>query len=377
MTGRRIAFDARYINDRYHGIGRYAYRLLEALVSAAPQHTFVIFRGQGRDSRFDWDALAGRANVEFQPGPWPLYWPQEQLNWPGVLRRSRADLFHSPYFVTPLLSSIPAVLTVHDLIFDRFPLYMPWGWSRPYYRLLMAWGIRRARRVIAVSQATATELGHYYRISPDRVVVISEGADPTFRPIADSHESQSLRQRYHLNRPFIMTTGARRPHKNQARLVNAFARLAGDIGHDLVFAGPPDERFPDQARLAAQHHGLNGRVKFLDWVPEADLPGLYGLADLVVLPSLVEGFGLPALEAMACGTPVVASNGSSLPEVVGEAGVLVNPLDEDELTGAIGRLLHDAGLRQRLSLVGRQRAALFTWENAARQVLQVYDEIFE
>ncbi|HHH42326.1 MAG TPA: glycosyltransferase family 1 protein [Chloroflexi bacterium] len=370
----RIAFDARYINDRYHGIGRYAFRLLEAMVAAAPERTFIVFRGRGQDSRFDWSGLAARPNVELREGPWPLYWPHEQLLWPLLLRRSRADLFHTPYFAAPLLAPCPVVVTVHDLIFDRYPAYMPWGWARPYYRLLMAWGTRRAKRVIAVSQATAADLTHFYGTPPERIAVVPEGVDPGFAPPSDPDRRRALRWRYGLLRPFVLTVGARRPHKNLGRLVRAFSRVAVEVPHDLVFVGEADPRFPDEARQAVIEEGIGHRVRFLGWVAEADLPGLYSLADLVVLPSLVEGFGLPALEAMACGTPVLAAATSSLPEVVGEAGVLVDPHDVSAMAGALRGLLHDEALRCRLSEMGRQRAATFTWAATAQRTLEVYEE---
>lgn len=369
---KRIAFDARYINDRYHGIGRYAFRLLEAMVAAAPERTFIVFRGRGRDSRFDWNTLAARPNVELCDGPWPLYGPHEQCLWPWLLRRARADVFHSPYFVAPLLAPCPVVITIHDLIFDRYPAYMPWTWARPCYRLLMSWSTRRARRIIAVSQATAADLTRFYRTPPAKITAIPEGVDPGFGPLLDYDRLQVLRNRYRLPRPFILTVGARRPHKNLARLVEAFARLVAETAHDLVFVGPADARFPDEAGQAVAHHRLNGRVRFLDWVPEADLPGLYALATLVVLPSLVEGFGLPALEAMACGTPVLAASATALPEVVGQAGVLVDPYDVGALTKALRELLCNSTLRRRLGEAGRQRATTFTWQKAAQLTLAVY-----
>ncbi len=370
----RIAFDARYINDRYHGIGRYAFRLLEAMVNVAPMHTFIVFRGQGRDSRFDWNALASRPNVELREGPWPLYWPHKQVLWPQILRRSRADVFHSPYLSVPLMAPCPVVLTVHDLIFERYPAYMPRAWMRSYYRLLMALGIRRARHIIAVSQATADDLVHFYPVPPEKVTVIPEGVEAGFGPPTDELRLWSLCHRYNLSRPFILSVGVRRPHKNLARLVEAFARLAPETAHDLVFVGPADPRFPDEARQIVTQRGLNGRVRFLDWVSEEDLAGLYNLATFVTLPSLVEGFGLPALEAMACGTPVLAANASSLPEVVGEAGVLVDPYSVDALADAMRALLRDKTLRQHLGKAGRQRATTFTWEEAARRTLKVYDD---
>jgi glycosyltransferase involved in cell wall biosynthesis len=371
---KRIAFDARYINDQYHGIGRYAFRLLEGMVAAAPEATFIVYKGRGRDTRFDWATVATRPNVELREGPWPLYWPHEQLVWPLLLRRDRADMFYSPYFVAPLVPSCPAVITVHDLIFDRYPGYMPWRWSRPYYQWLMRWGTRRAQRIITVSQATAAELAYHYEVPQNKIVTILEGA-AEFHRVTDQNKLQALCDRYGLKRPFVLAVGTRRPHKNLARLVTAFARAGAHATHDLVFAGPADSRFPDEARQAALALKLDSAARFLGWVPEADLPGLYTLADLFVIPSLVEGFGLPALEAMACGTPVVASNVSSLPEVVEDAGVLVDPLDIDAWAAALQALLNDPTKRQCMAKAGLRRVEAFTWPQMAAQVLQAFDEL--
>jgi glycosyltransferase involved in cell wall biosynthesis len=370
----RIAFDARYINDRYHGIGRYAYRLVEALIAAAPQHQFILYRGEEQDSRFGWESLAEKPNVEIQPGPWPLYWPQEQVSWLRVLRKSRVDLFHTPYFVVPLFSRVPIIQTVHDLIFDRYPAYMPMSWSRPYYRLLMRWGTRRAQRIVAVSDFTADELTRFYNTPAIKITTVPEGVDPVFQQIPDAVALEAVRQRYGLMHPFFLSVGARRPHKNLGNLVRAFAGVAQDAPHDLVLVGPPDPRFPDEARQAADSCGINGRIRFLDFVPESDLCALYLLSNTVVLPSIVEGFGLPALEAMACGKPVLAANNSSLPEVVGDTGLLFDPKDVAGLSRAMRQLVHDWKRRQRFGRVGRRRATCFTWENAAARILDLYDE---
>jgi glycosyltransferase involved in cell wall biosynthesis len=375
MTGERIAFDARYISDRYHGIGRYAFRLLEALTGVAPELTFVVFRGRGRDSRFDWESLASRRNIEIHAGPWPLYWPHEQLLWPRLLRRTRVDLFHTPYFVAPLLSSLPVINTVHDLIFERYPDYMPMRWSRPYYRLLMQSAVRVAQRVVVVSQSSANDLTSFYRVGRDKARVIPEGAEDCFRPIDDPATLRRLRAQYDLARPFVLAVGTRRPHKNFGRLVQAYGLLANNVDYDLVFVGPADERFPDDAQQLAQSFALNGRVKFLEWVPEVDLPGLYTLAEVAVIPSLIEGFGLPALEAMACATPVVAADTSSLPEVLGEAGLLIDPLDVTQLSEAVGQLMRNPQRRRELGEAGRARAEGFSWHDTASQVLELYAEV--
>lgn len=379
-----VGFDARYINDRYHGIGRYAFRLLEALVmhgadnasGRATDHTWAVFRGPATNSRFDWDQLAARDNVELLEGPWPLYWPQEQLHWPARLRRAGVDIFYTPHFVAPVGASCPVVITVHDLIFDHYPAYMPRPWSRPYYRLLMALSTRRARRIVTLSEATAGDLHETYGVSRRKIAVVPPAADPRLSQAVDVAEQRSVRQKFGLARPFVLSVGARRPHKNLARLVRAYAKVAAQVNHDLVFAGPADDRLPDEARLEAQTLGLLDRIHFLGWLPESDLRALYGLADVVAVVSLVEGFGLPALEALSCGTPVLAADASSLPEVVGNAGVLVNPHDEDAIARALLELLHDADWRRRLSLAGRARATEFSWQKTAHGLLQALQEAY-
>jgi glycosyltransferase involved in cell wall biosynthesis len=186
-----------------------------------------------------------------------------------------------------------------------------------------------------------------------------------------------LRQRYHLENPYILTVGARRPHKNLLNLVKAYAALSADFNHDLVFAGPPDRRFPDEAREAVARFDIQARVHFLDWVPEEDLPALYSQAELVVLPSLIEGFGLPALEAMASGTAVIAADNSSFPEVIDSAGLLVDPHDVDMIHHTMARLLADSSLRFSLSQAGKHRATHFTWDTAALHISQLYRSVLQ
>ena len=373
----RIGFDARYINDRYHGIGRYAFDLLKALTGLAREHIFIVFRGQGKDSRFDWRAIEARENVELRIGPWPLYWPHEQIIWPVLIARAGIDIFHSPYFVAPLLASpsLPVMVTIHDLIFDRYPQYMPQSWGLPYYRLLMHMSIRRARRVLAVSHATAQDLKKYYGVPDHSLSVVSDGVDPDKWNPLSSGDLFTIRQRYGLSNPVLLAIGARRPHKNFSRLIEAFFKISSQVPHDLVLVGPPDRRFPDEAKLSASKFGLNGRVRFLDWVPEADLPALYQMADLVAQPSLIEGFGLPVLEAMASGTAVMAANNSSLPEVVGDAGVLVNPHDVDQIANVLLFTLQNGELRGQLARLGRQRATEFNWNYSANAVNKIYQQI--
>jgi glycosyltransferase involved in cell wall biosynthesis len=379
MKSIRVGFDGRYINDRYHGIGRYAFGILEALTRLAPETHFMIYRGQSPNSRFDWEGLSQRANVSISSGPKRLYSPAEQITWPRLVTRDRLDIFHSPYITAPwfLHSNTRVVITVHDLIFDRYPAYMPHAWSFPYYKLIMQFSTQRANRIVAVSKATANDLENFYRHTARKVTIAGEGVDRCFSPWGPPEVHRKVREKYHLNGHFILTVGARRPHKNHARLLAAYAQLTKNIPHQLVFVGPSDARFQDEAQDSAQRYHLNGRVKFLDWVAERDLPALYRLADLVVLPSLIEGFGLPALEAMACGTPVVAGNSSSYPEIVGEAARLVNPESVDAIANSIKEILNNPVERKRIAMAGVMRAQELSWEAAATQLLETYEEVLK
>lgn len=373
----RLGFDARYINDQYHGIGRYAFNLIETLSRLASSAHFTIFRGNGSDSRFDWRMLSRRDNVEFLPGPDRLYWPTEQIAWLKLLEREDIHIFHSPYFVAPLLArrSLRVVVTVHDLIFDRYPEYMPQAWARPYYRAMMKNSLRRANRIVAVSKATARDLVQYYPDADGKIAVIREGVQAEFEGNMDRVTAETVRNKYGLEKPFVMTVGVRRPHKNLGRLVRAYALLANDIEHHLVLVGPGDPRFSDEAAGEVERLKLSDRVHFLDWVPETDMPALYRVADLVVLPSMIEGFGLPALEAIAGGTVVAAAENSAYSEVLGEAGIFFDPQRETALAEAIRTGLTNCQLRQRLTERGYSRLHNYAWEDVALKTLTLYDAI--
>lgn len=375
MPRKRIAFDARYINDQYHGIGRYAFRLLENMIAQSPDYEFVVYRGQDRDTRFQWEDALDKPNVSVLEGPKPIYWPHEQLLWPYYFIRDDIDLFHSPYFAVPLLTGVPVIMTIHDMIFEIYPQYMPLAWMRPYYRFMMNFGLKKARNIITVSKNTALELVNYYKFSIEKLIVVQEGVDRKFSPTHDPERLESVRNKYCLDSPFILSIGARRPHKNFGRLTRAFSNLSKDYPHNLVFIGPSDVRFNDEVKSALDQTDLMGRVILLNWVPEEDLPVLYSLADVVVLPSIHEGFGLPALEAMACGAPVIAASNSSFPEVLDGAGILVDPYNLQEIGDAIRTMIDNEEKRMYFSQAGLKRSAEFQWDRPAKRVLEIYREI--
>ncbi|MEO6457936.1 MAG: glycosyltransferase family 1 protein [Chloroflexia bacterium] len=324
------------------------------------------------DSRFDWAVLSGAPNIQVQEVSAPTFSLKEQTALPRALLNPRVELYHTPYFALPWVLRSSALVTVHDCIFEHDPRYMPKRWARLYYNLLMQFSLRRARAVAVPSEATARDVRRFYNVPRGKLVVTPEAADSNFRPIYDKTALERVRKDYRLHKPFILAVGARRPHKNFDLLVEAFARLESQDAQ-LVFVGEADERFPDDATVAAQ--ATNDKVRFLGKVPEHDLPLLYNLATAFASPSLLEGFGLPVLEAMSCGMPVVCSDIPVFREVAGDAAMLVPPTNGALWSAALDTLLSDKGLCDKLRATGLQRADMFHWSATASALLPVYGKI--
>jgi alpha-1,3-rhamnosyl/mannosyltransferase len=250
---------------------------------------------------------------------------------------------------------------------------MPKRWARLYYNLLMRYSLVRARRVFVPSRATARDLLRFYRVPARKLAITPEAADDSFRPIDDQELLNKVRAAYGLPARFILAVGARRPHKNFVRLVEAVARIREVEGATLVLVGEADGRFKDDAAETAQQLGVP--VRFLGKVPERDLPVVYNLATVFACPSLIEGFGLPVLEAMACGTPVLCSAIPVFRETAGDAAMQIPPHSTSEWAAALERTLSDPSLRTHLRGAGRARVAVFSWRRAADAVLTVYSEL--
>jgi glycosyltransferase involved in cell wall biosynthesis len=371
----RIGFDARYITDRYHGIGRFAYSLLEAMLSVPGDDRFVLIVHPGYpDTRFDLARLAADPRVEVVSVRLPLLLPWEQAAWPILVRRHRLDMVHSPYVVGPVAVGVPVIVTVQDLIFERYPRYTPGRMLRIAYRTMASASLRRATAIVAASEATRTDLERFYPRARGRIHVIPHGVAASFAPVHDPRRLREVRERYGLPPRFILAVGAGRPHKNLEVVVKA-ARLSPDDGPAVILVSAPDPRFPDVvAELIAQSErtGKPGRVRRIQDVREEDLAALYSLAEVFVLPSFVEGFGLPMLESMAAGTPVIAADASVMPEIGGDAVVLFDPHDPSGLATELARLAGDPNLRAQLTTLGLARASDFTWERSARSTLELY-----
>jgi glycosyltransferase involved in cell wall biosynthesis len=286
----------------------------------------------------------------------------------------RVDLFHSPDFtLPPTLSGVPTLLTVHDLSFIRDP-DSAWPSLRDFLNKAVPRSVKRATHVLADSQATKDDLIEWFGTPAEKITVLYSGVDARFVPIHNQAEIDHVCAKYQLPQPFILSVGTLQPRKNYGRLIEAFAQIATARPHHLVITGGKGwlyETIFEQVRRS----GLEGRVHFPGFVDDADLPTLYSAADLFAYVSLYEGFGLPLLEAMACGTPVIGSNTSSLPEVIGEVGLQVDPRSVDDIARALQQMIDQPELRERSIGLGLERARTFTWEKAAQELLVIYDQV--
>jgi len=367
--------DARWIFPEISGIGNYTRQLMRRLPLLAPEMTFTAIFDSPQLLARETGAGAGWTpppNFAVELVPWRPFSPSGQLGMAARLRDLRADVFHSPNFMLPFPAVAPsgrrprAVVTIHDLIPLLFPRYTPRArktrWL-PVLRLMMAASVRRASAIVVPSGSTADDVRRTFpRVDPSRIVVTPEAADPMFRPTPQPPSGP----------PVVLYIGRRDPYKNLPLLVRAFARVHRRIpAARLIVVGPPDPRYPE-AEATARETGVEGAIEWKGYVAGDALLALYHGAHVAAFPSLYEGFGLPVLEAMACGVPVVCGNRSSLPEVAGDAALLVPPEDEAAVADAILRVLADPRLAADLRARGLRRAALFSWEETARRTLAAY-----
>jgi glycosyltransferase involved in cell wall biosynthesis len=363
----RVAFDARKIND--YGIGTYIQGLLGEFAARGVPEELVVYLPPGggpplttpRASGIRWTSEAAR--------PYSL---GELWRLAVRARRDRADLFHAPHYVCPPVLPCPAIVTIHDLTHLRFPELLRHPLAPLYARVMLRLAVRRAECVITVSEPTRRDLESWLGMASERIRVIPNGVAPHFRPSPEGAGAAPTLAALGVIPPYLLFVGNPLPHKNLPRLLDAFAGLPPEVGRLVVAGAPPPVR-PAVSR-ACEERGLSRRVVLLDPLPTAAMPSLYWGATALVCPSLWEGFGLPALEAMACGTPVLAADRGGVAEVVGEAGILVNPSDVDALREAMYNLAAQASLRAELRVAGVARARAFSWEQAAQTTIAVYRE---
>jgi glycosyltransferase involved in cell wall biosynthesis len=390
----RIGIDYTSAMNQSAGIGRYTREIVRALAEIDRENEYFLFYAQGRQGQG-----ASRSGAPGKGQPRPLLFPDNPnflerpipvsdrtlaIIWHRLAIPLAIDLFTGPVdvFFFPDFTRAPlrrgrSVVVVHDLGFLMVPECADAG-LRSFLERVVPASVSRADFVIVDSEHTRNDVVTLLDVPEDKVEVVYCAVEPSFRRVTDEARLEAIRRRYRLYFRFILHVGMIEPRKNLQRLVQAYAQFRDTTGlpHKLVLAGKLGWLYQEIFREIEELR-LGDEVVFPGFVPDADLPALYSLADAFAFPSLYEGFGLPPLEAMACGTPVVCSNSSSLPEVVGDAALTVEPTDVEGLSHALGRVLEDEGLRAEMVSKGFAQASLFSWEAAARKLLGCFERVVE
>jgi glycosyltransferase involved in cell wall biosynthesis len=364
----RYAVDAHAIGRNLTGNEVYVRSLLHAFAGLERDSEFVAYV-TGREAE---SAIPERFEVRQVSGN-PFLRLGFDLS--RQLRRDRADLVHVQY-TAPFRCPVPIVVSVHDVSFLEHPEYFTRARSTQL-RVTVARTVKQAAKVITGSEFARETIMRAYRLPEERIVVIPDAANPNFRAMNRVLAARKVRDRFAVDGPFVLSVGDLQPRKNQIRLIEAFAksmRAHPQLKHRLVFAGK-DTWYGGRVRDAARDSGMAGRILFTGFVSDDDLLQLYNACDCFAFPSMYEGFGIPVLEAMACGRAVIASNAASIPEVADGAGILFDPYRVDEIVRALGDVLLDAELRGRLERLGGQRASLFSWRKTAEATLDVYRDV--
>ena len=362
------------------GIGRYTRELVQALLAGDDGNSYRLFSARPPADLPVPDPLPHGPRVDLRTAPlsdrW-LYrlWQRLRLPLPVELFTGRLDLFHSPDFVLPpVRSGTPTLLTVHDLSFVHYPeTFTPALVS--YLNRAVPDSVARAAHILADSEATRRDLEAVWNVPPGKITVLYSGVHERFQPVTEGKRLRRVREKYALgDAPYVLSVSTIQPRKNYQMLVRAFRPIAERFPHRLVIAGGKGW-LVEEVLAEVGRQGLEERVQFAGFVADADLPALYSGAALFAFPSLYEGFGLPLLEAMACGVPVLSSNASSLPEVTGDAAILLAPQDEAAWTTALTRLLEQPQERARLVAAGFRQARRFSWKRAAEQLRALYRQM--
>ena len=369
----RIAIDAHSVGNKLGGNESYAKNLIEALaqIDKVNQYTIFVTKREARE-RFSnrWPNFQVRTTPPHTP------FVRIPLTLSAELRRNRVDVLHVQ-FTAPPFSPCPVVVSIHDLSFEHLPQTFKRR-SRMQLRLTVRRSARNAAQVIALSEHARADLIATYNLQPEKVNVVPLAAPDAFAPVRDDNELQRVRQIYGIDRDYILSVGSIQPRKNLRRLIEAYYLLRQQQPEgklpQLVLVGKNAWLY-DETLQSLKDRDL-GSIVLTGYVPEADLPALYSGALCFIYPSYFEGFGLPPLEAMKCGAPVIVGNKTSLPEVVGEAALMIDPFDVSAIAAAIQRVISDSDFRSELRVKGMQRAKQFDWKETARRTLAVYEKAF-
>ncbi len=367
----RIGLDGDTLGRKRTGDESYLASLMRGLGRVDQRNDYVVYVRDAGAVRPTFPELTRFAFRTVRPRS---IWLRQPFGFPWALRRKPVDVLHAQYFLPPLCPC-PTVLTVHDISFAVHPEFFTLR-DRVLLGALVPYALHRADRIITDVEFTRQEFVRVYGLDPARIHVIPLAADPRYRPLDRETCVRTVRERHKLEGDFILYVGTLQPRKNVDTLVRAYARFRRDTGlrHKLLVIGKLKYRFGPVFE-AIEQSGFADDIVFTGFVADEDLPAYYNAASLFVFPSRYEGFGLPVLEAMACGTPVVTTTSSSLPEVAGDAGILVDPSDDKAMSEAMARVFGEVNLAEQMRQAGLRQAALFSWDRTAAATLAVYEDL--
>lgn len=380
----RIGFNAQLlVNPTRSGIEHYIYYLLESLAIIDKDNEYIIFC----KSENDLPPIAlKKDNFILCNSLLPLSIRgfrvlREQLFFPFHLSQKNIDIYHGTHFMLPVILYCPSVVTFHDLLLRRGLDLDTYETSNPLSKLflnfILPYSARKAQKIISVSDSTKSDIVNELKIKPDKVVTVYHGVSKSFRRIDDRNHLEKVRSIFNLPTEYFLFVGALKPRRNLLRVIEAYSLLKKyhGVNHKFVIAGPKDERYKE-VFVNIEKLGLTDDTIFIGNIDHKVLPAIYNMASFFIYPSLYDGFGFPPVEAMACGVPVITSNVSSLPEIVSDAGILVDPYNIEEMATAMWRVISDKELSEKMAKKGMERAAGFTWERCARDTLRVYNDVY-
>ena len=366
----RIGIMLRHYEQHEGGVKHYTKTLLPLLFTLGAKHRYVLIYQNPKLL----GTYAAYPNVEELASPLPGTVLWDQLAVPWVTRKLQLEVIFNPKFTVPLLHPAKKIFVLHGSEWFAIPRHFKW-YDRLYCRALVPWYCRRADAFIAVSNKVKEDAVRYVHADPNKIFPVHNAIDPRqFHLIEDEARLATVRARHRLPEKFVLWVGQIESRKNVKRLLRAFAAIAGEFPHQLVIAG--EQRWSTREELSeVAELGLERRVQFLGWVAHTDLPAIYRLAELFAFPSLYEGFGIPLVEAMACGCPILTADTCAPPEVLAGAGYLVDPYDIEAIATGLRATLSDPALRASMIARGLERAKEFSWEKSAREVLAVFDAV--
>lgn len=381
----RIGFNAQLlVNPVRSGIEHYIFYLLDSLAKIDNDNEYIVFCKRETDLP---EVILKKNNFMPYVSSLPLAMRsvralRENFLFPLHIFKKNIDVYHGTHFMLPLIVNCPSVVTFHDIVFIKgldLDTYETSSWlSKVYLNLFIPRAAYKATRIISVSDSTKEDIVKELNIHPDKIVTVYHGIDESFKRIGDRNYLEKTRSIFSLPKEYILFAGALKPRRNVSRLFEAYSILKKKykLIHQLVIAGQKDQKYKE-VFSTIEKSGLDKDIMFIGNVDHRFLPAIYNMASLFIYPSLYDGFGFPPLEAMACGIPVVTSNVSSLPEIVGDAALLVDPYNIEAMAEAMWKVLNNKELSRVMAEKGIKRAAKFTWERCAKETLKIYSNVYK